>query len=102
MWRLSVFPSTIERRGRNMAKKKKMTPAQAAAARRPDDWVPPQSNQKSSKVKANVPVGTKAVTESVTSKSNRRMYIIFAIVFVLAAIAAPFLVIFVSRLFGIQ
>ena len=53
-------------------------------------------------MKANVPVGTKAVTESVTSKSNRRMYIIFAIVFVLAAIAAPFLVIFVSRLFGIQ
>lgn len=85
-----------------MAKKKKMTPAQAAAARRPDDWVPPQSNQKSSKAKADVPVGTKAVTKSVTSKSNRRMYIIFAIVFVLAAIAAPFLVIFVSKLFGIQ
>lgn len=85
-----------------MAKKKKMTPAQAAAARRPDGWASSQNSGKSAKVKADVPVGTKAVTESMTSKSNRRIFIVFAIVFILAAIAAPFLVIFVSRLFGIQ
>ncbi|MBE6464325.1 MAG: hypothetical protein E7003_03245 [Eggerthellaceae bacterium] len=77
-------------------KKKKMTPAQAAAARRPDDWESPQSNQKPSKA------GAKATKDVVTDKGNRRTFVIFAVIFIVAAIAAPFIVIYASRLFGIQ
>lgn len=83
-------------------KKKKMTPAQAAAARRPDGWESSQGNHKSSKASVRVNAGTKSTTDAVTDKGNRRTFIIFAVIFIAAAIAAPFIVIYASRLFGIQ
>lgn len=83
--------------------KKKMTPAQAAAARRPDDWEPPQNANKSAKQKkAKVDVGPSTIMKQAGSKDNRKMYLGFILLFVVMAIAAPFLVIGVSSLFGIS
>ena len=86
-----------------MAKKKKMTPAQAAAARRPDDWVAPES-AKPAKEKAKKPPATSSglLRSGVSAGGSRRMAIGFIILFVAMAIVAPFIVIFVSGSLGIS
>ena len=81
--------------------KKKMTAAQAAAARRPDDWEPPQ-NATPAKRKDEVKLhSATSVMRDSTKSENKRMWVGFIVLFVAAAIAAPFLVIYFSRLFGI-
>ena len=83
--------------------KKKMTPAQAAAARRPDDWEPPQNEKKSDVKKASkVNVSLKNVKREAEDKGTRKMYLGFIILFVIMGAAAPFLVVFFSNLFGIS
>lgn len=81
--------------------KKKMTRAQAAAARRPDDWEPPQPNRKPAQKKPAVedmrPTGLKD-----SLKKTFSIGIPFIILFVVMAIAAPFIVIYVSQFLGIQ
>lgn len=79
--------------------KKKMTAAQAAAARRPDDWEPPQ-NATPAKRKEPTLHSAASVMRDSTKKENKRMWAGFIVLFVAAAIAAPFLVIYFSRLFG--
>lgn len=81
--------------------KKKMTPAQAAAARRPDDWEPPQTNEKPSKKKKVELHSGASVIDEYSSKENRKTAIGFIVLFVVAAIAAPFIVIYVSQFLGI-
>jgi len=82
--------------------KKKMTRAQAASARRPDDWEPPQNTPKKSTATKQAKSSGSDFTQSVTSKENRKTFIIFGILFVAMAIAAPFIVIFVSNLLGLS
>lgn len=81
--------------------KKKMTPAQAAAARRPDDWEPPKTKSKPSKEKQAIdeirPTGIKDSLRKLTSVG-----LPFVILFVVMAIVAPFIVIYMSQLLGIQ
>ena len=93
------FPRQAGLKGKkHMAKKKKkMTPAQAAAARRPYDWEPPQKYLKPKKTNSSA-----TSNDSIASKSNRKMWLILVAVFVVAAIVAPFIAIYVSQMLGIQ
>ena len=80
--------------------KKKMTPAQAAAARRPDDWEAPQPNRKPKEEKLDIdddlrPTGIKDSLKKVASYG-----IPFVIAFVVAGIAAPFIAAFFVKLFN--
>ena len=82
--------------------KKKMTPSQAAAARRPEDWEPPENAKKSDVKKASkVDMGLKNVKKGAEDKGTRKIYLGFIILFVIMGLAAPFLVVFFSNLFGI-
>ena len=84
--------------------KKKMTKAQAAAARRPDDWEPPQVTSKKidKRINQNLDVGPDKVRKEIETGDNRKLYILFIFIFILAAIVTPFIVIGVSGLLGIQ
>ena len=85
--------------------KKKMTTAQAAAARRPDDWEPPQTAPKETKAKKakNVNLNNNYIKEYAKKDSGYRgLFIFFIILFVVMAIVTPFIIIFVSNLLGIQ
>ncbi len=74
--------------------KKKMTPSQAASARRPDDYVPPKSAPaKKEKAKTDP-------FDAATDSGINKLMAPFVILFILAAIAAPFIVIGVSSLLG--
>lgn len=83
--------------------KKKMSPAQAAAARRPEDWEPPENAKKPDVKKASkVDMGIKNVKRQAEDKQTRKVFLGFIILFVIMGLAAPFLVVFFSNLFGIS
>ncbi|MBQ9041368.1 MAG: hypothetical protein IJ111_00970 [Eggerthellaceae bacterium] len=75
--------------------KKKMTPSQAASARRPDDWEPPKTAPTKKKEKAK-----SEPLDAATDRGISKLMAPFVVLFVLAAIAAPFIVIGVSRFLG--
>ena len=82
--------------------KKKMTRAQAAAARRPDDWEPPQPNRKPTQKKQPAVEDMRPTGLKDSLKKTFSIGIPFIILFVVMAIAAPFIVIYVSQFLGIQ
>ena len=85
--------------------KKKMTPSEAAAARRPDDWVSPEAERqaaKQSEKTQKVEVGSSTMRRAIKDEGNRGLYIIFIIIFVAMGVAAPFLVVYFSQFFGVS
>ena len=82
--------------------KKNMTKAQAAAARRPDDWEAPQPAPKKVKSKPIAKVDPASVKNQVNNSANKKLIVFFCILFVVMGVSAPFLVVFFSQLFGIS
>ncbi len=80
--------------------KKKMTKAQAAAARRPDDWEPPQNAPKKKAREIEIP--STSPPTSLNDKEGWKPFVPFIILFVVMGIAAPFLVVFFSNAMGIS
>lgn len=92
-----------------MAKKKNMTPAQAAAARRPDDWEPPQPSKKeleraeakaAMKKAESVNVSRRGLFQSLKDNDMLKVGIPFIILFVVMAMITPFIIIGVNSLFN--
>ena len=83
--------------------KKKMTPSEAAAARRPDDWVSPEAERQAAKKEekpVKVDVGPKNLREAAKDDTNRGLYLLFIAIFICMGAAAPFLVVYFSQLLG--
>ena len=84
--------------------KKKMSPSEAAAARRPDDWVSPEAERQAARQveKAkNVEIGSETMRRAVKDESNRGIFIFFIALFVFMGVIAPFLVAYVSQFLGL-